>query len=502
MKFRKDVLILEKGVEFRKINIKNICVFVFLVIAAAAFVYVFSYSTSPLYPYYYGGDTAQFLTIGKAWYLGKIPYIDMFDHKGPFIFWIDMLGFMIGKGEKYGVAILQVIFMFFSVWAFYKISQLLYKNRIYGCVVVMITLVAMKLNYVDGNTVEEYCIPFISWSIYEIILYYKNVDQELHSPKRAFFYGLTFGICFLTRITNFIPVCMGIFLVILRLIYKKQYGNLLQNIVAGIVGAMVIVLPFLIYFYQKSALYECIYGTLLYNLEYANERKSWLYTAGAMDIRNYFFNYFISGVIFLSACISFVKKDYKMAVLYCATGILEQCLYLHGDNFGQYPLVCIAQIPISFNSVMSLSGEIKPLEKLAMIGSSLIFFTFLTNNISLAAVAIDYRNSFKNKYERGWERLIEQIPENENTDFVAYGGNEFKELYLLEKLMPCYKYFVIQEWHASLSPETKAAIHNTFTTKKAKWILTDSVKDNIQDVLTESYRLVDSTDQFYLYERK
>lgn len=493
---------MKKDIELEKINIKNICVFAFLLFVATVFVYVFSYSTSPLYPYYYGGDTAQFLTIGKAWYFGKIPYIDMFDHKGPFIFWIDMLGFLIGKGEKYGIAILQVIFMFFSVWAFYKISQLLYKNRIYGCVVVIITLIAMKLNYIDGNTVEEYCIPFISWSIYGIILYCKNADKKQHSPKWAFLYGLTFGICFLTRITNFIPVCMGIFFVILQLIYRKQYGNLLQNFVAGIIGALVIVLPFLIYFYTKNALYDCIYGTLLYNFEYANERKSWIYSASAIDIRNYFSTYFISGIIFLPAFISFGKKEYKMSILYFTTGILEQCLYLHGDNFGQYPLVCIAQIPIAVNSAMSLSSEIKPLEKLAMIGSSLILFNFLASNMSLAAAAIDYRNNFAVKYERGWERLIEQIPENEKANFVAYGGNEFKELYLLEDLMPCYKYFVIQEWHASLSPETKVAIHSTFASKKAKWILTDAARDNIQDILSESYRLADSTEQFYLYERK
>lgn len=48
--------------------------------------YVFSFSTSWLYSYYFGGDSAQLLTMGKAWYLGKLPYVDMFDHKGPFIF--------------------------------------------------------------------------------------------------------------------------------------------------------------------------------------------------------------------------------------------------------------------------------------------------------------------------------------------------------------------------------------------------------------------------------
>lgn len=164
-----------------KVKNKDIYVLLFLLVASIAYVYIFSYSTSPLYPYYYGGDTAQFLTIGKAWYLGKLPYVDMFDHKGPFIFWIDMLGFAITNGQKYGVAILQTIFMFFSVLAFYKISQLHYKNRLYGCVVVIITLIAMKRNYWEGNTVEEWCIPFISWSFYGIIQYYKDIDKNTHT---------------------------------------------------------------------------------------------------------------------------------------------------------------------------------------------------------------------------------------------------------------------------------------------------------------------------------
>lgn len=493
--FGRDVLDL-------KTKSKDISVFIFLLLASVLFVYIFSYSTSPLYPYYYGGDTAQFLTIGKAWYLGKIPYVDMFDHKGPFIFWIDMLGFAITNGQKYGVAFLQAIFMFFSVWAFYKISQLLYRNRLYGCAVVMIALIAMKRNYCDGNTVEEWCIPFISWSFYGIIRYYKNIDKKQHDMKWAFLYGLTFGICFLTRITNFIPICMGIFLVILHLICKKQYNNLVKNIAAGIAGALAFILPFLLYFCIKGALYECIYGTLLYNMEYANGRKSWLFTACGADIKDYFFNFFIAGIIFFSAFISFLKKEYKLAFLYCTTGILEQCMYLHGDNFGQYPLVCIAQVPLAVNSVMSLSDEIKPLEKLAMIGSSLVFFTFLSSNMNLTVTAIDLRHNFKDRYERGWEQLIEQIPKSEEDDFVAYGGNEFKELYLLEDLMPCYKYFVIQEWHANLSPETKVAIHDTFASEKAKWILTDAITDNIKDVLSENYRLVDNTEQYYLYERK
>ena len=83
--------------------------------------------------------------------------------------------------------------------------------------------------------------------------------------------------------------------------------------------------------------------------------------------------------------------------------------------------------------------------------------------------------------------------------FVVYGGNEFKELYLLDDLMPCYKYFIIQEWQGKISPETKTEIHDVFSSNEAKWILTDSDVNNIQDILTENYQLAGDVNQYFLY---
>ena len=52
---------------------KDVVLFFLIFAIGAAFVLNFSYSTSPLTPFYWGGDTAQFLTIGKEWCNGKIP---------------------------------------------------------------------------------------------------------------------------------------------------------------------------------------------------------------------------------------------------------------------------------------------------------------------------------------------------------------------------------------------------------------------------------------------
>ena len=50
---------------------KTLSIRFLLSILGVLFVFFFSYSTSPLYPDYYGGDSAQFLTIGREWMMGK-----------------------------------------------------------------------------------------------------------------------------------------------------------------------------------------------------------------------------------------------------------------------------------------------------------------------------------------------------------------------------------------------------------------------------------------------
>lgn len=467
------------------------------------YVLLFSYSTSPLFPYYYGGDSAQFLTIGKAWYLGKVPYIDLFDHKGPFIFWIDMLGFRLANGQKYGVAFVQCFFLFFSLMAFYKISQLFYENKAYGFMVLIITLIIMKRNYGDGNTVEEYCIPFISWSFYEIIKYWKGrKNNSEHCIIAGGLYGVTFGVCLTTRITNFIPICAGILFIFIYLLYKKKYINILKNIISGLMGSGIVIIPFVIYFALKRGLYECIYGTLLYNFEYAEGRKSWLLTASGNDVKLYFLLYILSLSTFIISIIALMKKKYDEAGLYFLTGLLEQAMYLSGDAFPQYPLVCVVQIPIMINYLTDLLLDKKWEEMLLGLISVNILSLLLINDGSLMIESFDYRKNFKSKTDREWEKMLDEIPSNEKNSFVAYGGNEFKELYLLEDLMPCYKYFVIQEWQGNLSPETKIAIYDTFASKQAKWILTDNETNIIQDVLKNNYVQVDVAENYCLYTLK
>ena len=61
-------------------------------LSALAGVALFTESTSPLFSGW-GYDSAMFQTMGKYWAEGYLPYVDLYDHKGPMIFFLNALGY-------------------------------------------------------------------------------------------------------------------------------------------------------------------------------------------------------------------------------------------------------------------------------------------------------------------------------------------------------------------------------------------------------------------------
>ena len=105
-------------------------------VMGACFICLFSYSTSFLYPFFWGNDSAHFLTVGKAWGSGLIPYRDLFEHKGPIIYFIDLLGYNVESEQnvsaKYRQALLSEYInrkIISKEWAETAISNLIKYNR-------------------------------------------------------------------------------------------------------------------------------------------------------------------------------------------------------------------------------------------------------------------------------------------------------------------------------------------------------------------------------------
>ena len=130
---------------------------------SAAFLLRFSYSTSFLWPGYCGYDSAIFQTIGKYWAQGSVPYRDLFDHKGPLIFFIDMLGYWLHG--RAGILVPQTVSLAATLFFLYKLGRV-YLPRPGAVLAAGVALVYLARTFDEGNMTEEYALPFIAASLW------------------------------------------------------------------------------------------------------------------------------------------------------------------------------------------------------------------------------------------------------------------------------------------------------------------------------------------------
>ena len=486
----------------RVIDKSNIFSLLLMYALGALFIYCFSYSTSRLYPYFFGNDSAHFMTIGRAWLFGKIPYRDLFDHKGPAIYWIDMVGYAIG-GNKYGIAIIQFIAICVSLTAVFQISQLKLKNNLYGIATGVITLVLMKNNYQEGNSVEEYCLPFLFWSAYGLIKYYEE-DVDEHKSFFSLIYGLTFGICLTTRVTNIVAICGGIFVVYIILLLKGKYYNLIMNIVSFVIGLGLILIPFLVYFHSRESMEEMIYDSLFFNFKYAKGCPSWILDAKIKDYISFAKNYFLYLLTFVLSIFTFLRKKYSLAIAWIITACAQTYLFMNGYAWKQYPLVCLINVVLILNECVDLfyseDKRKRSLSIVLMIITGIMMLFFLRSGIK---EAVETYKKYSTKETRPWEELFDEIPEEGRNSFVSYGGNELKESYLLCDVLPCYKYYMIQEWITSFDEKLRLEMRQIYSSGNAEWILSgDYWAPSIREYLDRDYEVYDERNGYILYHKK
>ena len=189
---------------------------------------IWSAYDSPLFPLYTSGDSSIFMLIGKGITEGKIPYRDLFDHKGPVLFWIEAAGWALGG--RNGIWFIETLGAIFSVFMIMKICEL-FNSRFFipviGTAVVYLTL------FGRGNLCENYSLPLVYLCVYLTIKYYQS-EVVKHPWIYSYIYGICFALLAFIRVNNATIICGFVLCIIIRLITAREFDNLIKNIIAVI----------------------------------------------------------------------------------------------------------------------------------------------------------------------------------------------------------------------------------------------------------------------------
>lgn len=246
---------------------------------------LFCSKMSPLYPINEWSDINLYFNIGKSVFNGRTMYTEAFDHKGPFIFIIYGLGYLISNSSFLGMYIIQVLCWCCAIYTAYFVARL-YLDKIYAFIAALAFPVILLSHTAEGGSAEEFITIFIIVSMALFIFYFKDRKEKRHPMRYMFVHGL---MCGMTILTKFNLIIFWIFpLIALFYMIWKQEGtkDFIKNILIYAAGILIITLPITFYLYFNDALDEAWNIYIVLNKKYA-QMGSFADTISLLLIRFY-----------------------------------------------------------------------------------------------------------------------------------------------------------------------------------------------------------------------
>ena len=328
---------MEKKAWSDRIPEKKYPLFVFFLIAFL-FLSLFSWSTSPFYVYD-GMDSAVFKTMGQALLKGKIVYKDIFDHKGPYLYFINALGQWLIPGHM-GIFLLQVVSLGIALWYMFRtVNLLLSPFRSFICVLLSLFILAGHIN--DGNQCEEWMMYAICIAFYYVCFYFVQKSRQDHPLRNSLIYGLCFGFSFFIRPNDAVAWIGGLMAGLSAwLIFRKKYKNLILNILCFIGGFSLMATPILIYFGLYHALSDMWYGLIEFNIEYSGGIVSLIQSCLT---KRKLFSLFLFVLLFL-----LIYTTKHRSLLFIITPSLVSAVLLMGSRVYPHYFICFTPFFLLF----------------------------------------------------------------------------------------------------------------------------------------------------------
>lgn len=234
---------------------------------SAAFILVTAFVTmlictksSPLYPLNDWVDANTYLTVGRGMLHGKVPYRDLYEQKGPLLYFLHAAAAFISDSSFAGVFVLETAACVAFLW------EARYLMGLHGCgdklwVLPMTALAVYSSEaFCHGDSAEELCLPL---TLGAYIIGCKAVEGlPGRSGVRAFVLGVLAGAVIWVKLTF-----IGIFAAALAAVLvdcRRRHGELLRCVALSVLGAFAASVPVLLYFLINNAM-DSLFSVYFYD---------------------------------------------------------------------------------------------------------------------------------------------------------------------------------------------------------------------------------------------
>lgn len=233
-------------------RLKNATRAVWCVVIAAAVLLLCSKS-SPLFVLNDWMDANIFFTMGKSMFNGKVLYRDVFDHKGPVLYLLYGIGWLLDHTGFTGVLVLEIaVFAVFLGFGLQTASLLTGRELHPAWAMLPAAAIAAGRSFSHGGSAEEFLLPFLAAALYGLLAVL--VQNSRMSRRMVLLQGVLAGCALWLKYT-----VLGFYLVwvlVLAVFYGRRgwWKELGRSCGIYLVGMALATLPWVLYFGIHGAL--------------------------------------------------------------------------------------------------------------------------------------------------------------------------------------------------------------------------------------------------------
>ena len=243
--------------------------------AFAAALLLLCSGTSPLYNGHDWTDANTYLTMARGLLRGTVPYRDLFDHKGPLLYFVYALGVLISPSGFFGVFLLQIVALGTTLFFLYQTALLILEDRsraAASAAVLPVFLLTSGIYYLPdnldygGGSAEEFCLPLFAAALW---LSARCEFRGTWGRWPMFSMGVLAGCVCLVKF-NLVLFWVGLLLpVFLRFLFRREWKPFLFSALWGALGVMAALAPYLLYGAATGSLDDFFYAYIQFNRTYA-----------------------------------------------------------------------------------------------------------------------------------------------------------------------------------------------------------------------------------------
>lgn len=334
--------------------------------------------THDIYDHY---DSATFFASGKAWMNGMVPYVDFSDSKGPLLWLIYGVGYLLSPRTVHGVFWISVVAYAFIFWWLYKTARIYLSDHRLAMFASMATAVSIYFSWVRYETrAEDFALFFMVWALYHVcrLLHGEYVDAKRQTVVCSIVLGVGMAATLLIKYN--VSVVLGVMALFVLHNAWREGAGFWRALGCMAISAVLFLMPFVVYMLAVGCLDDFINEYFVVNMEVVARQHAFMphpihlliqcrYTVGLYLLLNGVSAFAIGwwarryralvGIVFLASILLTVTNAfwlyyYAICGAFLCYGVVAMLRLFNVRRLPTWMLVCSSLIIVSLVVVMHL----------------------------------------------------------------------------------------------------------------------------------------------------